>query len=235
MGRFLQICISNKRSPLLYNYSINNVSLEWVNSFKYLGVYINRHLSWSDHTAIASHKAFKILNLLRRSMYRCSKTSKKMAFTALVRPHLEYCAPVWSPHYAKDKATLERVQKRAAHWICSKWDRDLHKWSKSYAQARNELHWPSVHQCHTLLICCQMYKIIKSPDCIDFNLYFSYASRISRHHSLTLSCIHSRVNSFRYSFFVNTPFLWNSFSSDIVDCPSYTSFKSKLTLFLLSQ
>ena len=165
----------------------------------------------------------------------CSKTSKKMAFTALVRPHLEYCAPVWSPHYAKDKATLERVQKRAAHWICSKWDRDLHKWSKSYAQAWNELHWPSVHQRHTLLICCQMYKIIKSLDCIDFNLYFSYASHISRHHSLALSCIHSRVNSFRYSFLVNTPFLWNSLSSDIVDCPSYTSFKSKLALFLLSQ
>ena len=105
----------------------------------------------------------------------------------------------------------------------------MHKHGMSYIGC------PFVHQRHTLLICCQMYKIIKSLDCIDFNLYFSYASHISRHHSLALSCIHSRVNSFRYSFFVNTSFLWNSLSSDIVDCPSYTSFKSKLALFLLSQ
>ena len=204
--KYKVLCISYKRSPLLYNYSINNVSLEWIDFFKYLGISINHHLSCSDHTAIASRKAFKILNLLRRSMYSCSKTSKMMAFTALVRPHLEYCAPVWSPHYAKDKATLERVQKRAAHRTCSKWDRDLHKWSKSYAQALNELNWLSVHQRHTLLICCQMYKIIQSLDCIDCNLYFSYASRISRHHSLALSCIHSRVNSFRYSFLLTPHF-----------------------------
>ena len=129
------------------------------------------------------------------------KPQKRWPLLRFFRPHLRYCAPVWSPHYVKDNATLERVQKRAAHWICSKWDRDLHKRNKSYAQARNELHWPSVHQHHTLLICCQIYKIIKYLDCIDFNLYFSYASRISRHHSLAISCIHSRVNSFRYSFF----------------------------------
>ena len=151
------LCISNKKALPSQSYYINNGSLEWVEQFKYLGVCINQHLTWGNHIAYDTHKSSRILNLLRRTMYSCNKTSKKMAVTALVRPHLEYCAPVWSPHYTKDKLALEKVQKRAAHWICSKWDNAKYKWNKSYGQALSELQWPTVLQRHTLLGCCQTF------------------------------------------------------------------------------
>jgi len=68
------VCISNKRRPCPHIYlPCEQVMLEWVDSFR---VRINSKLKWDEHIADITGKANQVLNLLRQTMYGCSKNAK---------------------------------------------------------------------------------------------------------------------------------------------------------------
>jgi len=53
-----------------------------------------------------------MLGLLKRTVKYRNPDMTVRLYKSLVRPHLEYSSPAWSPHYRKDKLLFERVQHR---------------------------------------------------------------------------------------------------------------------------
>ena len=83
---------------ILHDYTLHQQTLENVQSAKYLGITITENMDWGQHISDSSSIATKILGFTPRNLAFAPKSTKNVAYKTLVRPKLEYAAPIWSPH-----------------------------------------------------------------------------------------------------------------------------------------
>ena len=81
------------------------------------GVLVVEKLNMRHQHALAAWKANGILGSIRRGVASRDREAIVPLYSALVRPHLEYCIQVCGPQYKKDRELLERVQRIAIKMI----------------------------------------------------------------------------------------------------------------------
>ena len=104
---------SNPRS----SYSMGGEELTASSQEKDLGVLIDDSLEFGKHIKEIVNKANRILGLIRIGFDCLNKEIFMNLYPALVRPLLEYCVQVWSPHKRKHVNLIEGVQRRATKLV----------------------------------------------------------------------------------------------------------------------
>lgn len=113
----------SRKTSTIPSYYINNMSLESVSSYKYLGVYITSNLNWSLHTENIIKNANRMLGYLRRNFFNVPTNLKLLLYKTLIRPKLEYATPVWDPAHENLITDLEMVQNNSVRFILANYNR----------------------------------------------------------------------------------------------------------------
>ena len=218
------ICCTRSLTPFQYDYKLNDITLSTNEQHPYLGILLHKALSWSGHITNIANRASQIFNFLRRNLSKCSPTVKASSYLTLVRPIMEYAALVWDPYHHNDIQTLEKVQRRAAHWVMNDYS-----WYSSVSNMLNNLNWPSLHLRRRISRLQTFYKATYKLSALSIPSYFAPSQRLARHfHPLHYIIPSTRTTSHQQSYFPRSIKDWNELPNYIIESNNLQSFTTLL-------
>ena len=183
-------------------------------------------MDWGQHVSEISSKATKTLGFLRRNFAFAPRSTKEVAYKTLVRPKLEYTAPIWSPHSKLQINQIEKVRRPAARWTCRRWRN-----TSSVGQMLDELEWPSVEARRDQSSLLLFHKIHCGEVSIEKDTYMTPAHRLETtrsSHSAHYRCHQTYSDALKNFLFPRTTPHWNSLSPSVANIQSTEEFRALL-------
>ncbi|KAF7246710.1 RNA-directed DNA polymerase from mobile element jockey [Varanus komodoensis] len=100
-----------------HKYRLGDKWLESSTCERDFGVLVDCRLNMSQQCDAVVKRVNATLGYIARSVASRTREVLLPLYTTLVRLQLEYCAQFWAPHYRKDIARLESVQRRATRLV----------------------------------------------------------------------------------------------------------------------
>jgi Reverse transcriptase (RNA-dependent DNA polymerase) len=158
------VAFSKKKEPKAKTYKLEGQELGRKNGAKYLGVWLDEKLEWKSQVAKVAEKGIRSLNFIMRNLQGTGSKVKEKAYTALVRPIVEYGGIVWDPYRQGEIQEVERVQRLAARRVTGRtgrfrWENEA-RVLESPTEMIQELGWESLENRRARARLCAMHRVI---------------------------------------------------------------------------
>ena len=187
---------------------------------------MNNKFKVGKQCAKVAKKANQVLGLIYRTFTCKSKKIITQLYKSLVRPHMDYCSPVWRPYLQKDINMLEKVQRRATRMV--EGYRGLDYFSRLKGMKLTTL---ETRRLRADLL--EVFKIVNGLEGLSEE-YFFEKRQMGRGACGTRRNAHSffkkrfRLDAAKYSFSNRVVNEWNGLPNSVIQAKSVNAFKGKL-------
>lgn len=223
--------VTNKTNVEEICLRLNDDMLQQVDHFKYLGVYLDCHLTFNSHVLKKVSQMKSKLSFLRRLSTYLPQVALNKVYKALILPSLDYAITVWGQTSINNVNLLYRQEKLAARILCNDFD---------FINTRgddlcNSLGWKNFNERLKFAISCTLYKAIHGllpqylcdPIIFDFEVH-GYHTRGAINNNLHLPF--PKNEKFKQSLYYNGAVIWNNLENMLRDSTSFTMFKRQYKL-----
>ena len=215
------------------NLLISQTPISTVSSIVDLGITIDPDLNFKKHIHNIVTRAKQRATLIHRCFISRKPINLVRAYTAYVRPLLEYATQVWSPYHVSLVNILETVQRGFTKRLPG-------FWNLSYADRLNKLQLQSLEHRRLLADLALCFNIVHGLTALPFDDFFTRASYSStRGHLFKLVIPPSKTNRSKFFFSSRVIPVWNSLPQELVSVTTSPLFKKlisrhDLSVFLLN-
>ena len=96
---------------------MNNSIITRVHATKFLGVIIDKKLTWKDHILLVRSRLAKTVGILHRVRHLLNRSELFILYCSLFLPYLTYCAEIWGNTYKSNIQCIFLLQKKIARIV----------------------------------------------------------------------------------------------------------------------
>ena len=190
---------------------------------KGLGVIITNDFKVEAQCSAACVKANRMLGLIKRTLVNKRRAILTTLYKSLVRPHLEYSRAAWSPHYAKDREMLERVQRRFMRMVPGLGDLE-------YGKRLGVLGLLTLEERRNRSDMVEMYRVLKGLSAIPTEKFFELnGSCRTRGNSMKIVKKVVQTDIRKYFFSQRVVGRWNGLYERVISAETVDTFKKRLS------
>ena len=97
--------------------TINGQNIICVHNTKFLGVIIDKRMSWKHHIEYICNKTSKCIDIILRARQVLYGHTLLMLYNALIKPHFIYCVTIWGNTHNQYLHKIHLVQKKVIRII----------------------------------------------------------------------------------------------------------------------